>query len=374
MLPFIKIAIRIMRSPMVAPRIVPFIRPAASFLPRRVLTAVPRIYQISGPIAKRLGLPSTFANRAFSTTHTPYNIYNRYRQTRHIRSALSNIYVRWSSRPTFYLEVGTLGAGAGSFYYYNLEVVPVSGRRRFNVISTDFEQQIGESQYQQITQEYQYDILPDNDPRVRQVRRVLSRLIPHSGLPADYDWKATVIDSPETNAFVIPGGKVFVFTGILPVCADDDGLAAVLGHEIGHNVARHIAEQMSRGIFLVAAAWIFELLYGIPGAFSQQLLQLAIDRPRSRAQESEADHIGLMMMAKSCYDPKAAVGLWGRMQEVEKAMGGSPPELLSTHPSSARRQIELEELLPQAVQLAMESECHIMTEQGGFDMNRVVVH
>ncbi|EPS39611.1 hypothetical protein H072_6598 [Dactylellina haptotyla CBS 200.50] len=295
-------------------------------------------------------------NRSFHTT-TP-NPASRYQQSQRLRSSAWSLLQRWAARPTFYLEVATLGGITGSWYLYNIEEVPVSGRRRFNVISTHLEQQLGDSQYQQVVQQYHSHILPDNDPRVIQVRRVLARLIPHSGLPSNYDWKVTVIDSQETNAFVIPGGKVFVFTGILPVCADDDGLAAVLGHEIGHNVARHIAEQMSRGIFLLAAAWMVELFWGIPGGFSQQLLQLAIDMPKSRAQESEADHIGLMMMAKSCYDPNAAVTLWERMQIVEKKMA-VPPEMLSTHPSSQRRQTELAALLPQAYQIALDSECSV---------------
>lgn len=99
---------------------------------------------------------------------------------------------------------------------------------------------MGNSQLQQILQQYGGSVLPEHDQRVRQVRRVLERLVPQSGLLKDKEWSVHVIDSEETNAFVIPGGHVFVFTGILPVCETDDGLATVLGHEIGHNVAHHI--------------------------------------------------------------------------------------------------------------------------------------
>ncbi|KAF3906559.1 hypothetical protein ABW20_dc0107914 [Dactylellina cionopaga] len=338
-----------------------FLRPAARL-------ARPRIYQIPTAPApsiltrisqaqagnRRLPTSIPYARPIHSTNPNFYN--SRYQQAQYARTYIWKALSRWSSRPTFYLELAGLGGLSGGFYVYNIEEVPVSGRRRFNVISPQFESQLGDGQYNQIVKEYQNRILPERDPRVIQVRRVLERLIPQSGLPSNYDWKATVIDSPETNAFVIPGGKVFVFTGILPVCENDDGLAAVLGHEIGHNVARHIAEQMSRGIFLFAAAWVVEILWGIPGDLSHQLLQLAIDRPRSRAQESEADHIGLMMMARSCYDPKAAVALWQRMQIIEEK-NPTPPELLSTHPSSHRRQVELETLLPQAYQAAMDSNC-----------------
>ncbi|KAF3924889.1 hypothetical protein ABW21_db0206448 [Orbilia brochopaga] len=304
-----------------------------------------------------------FSPRCFHTT--PPRQSARSIIGRHYRAGIWAALLRWSSRPSFYLELAGLGGVGGGFYLYHVEEVPVSGRRRFNVISPDFEKQLGDSQFTEIQKQYQHNILPDTDPRVRQVRRVLARLIPNSGLPDDYDWQVTVIESDETNAFVIPGGKVFVFTGILPVCGSEDGLAAVLGHEIGHNVARHAAEQMSRGIFLVAAAWMVELLWGIPGELSQGLLQLAVDQPKSRAQESEADYIGLLMMSKSCFDPKAAVTLWERMQVVEKQRGGVPPEILSTHPSSEHRQADLTALLPKAYQIAIDSDCSAISEHVG---------
>ncbi|EWC46969.1 hypothetical protein DRE_03731 [Drechslerella stenobrocha 248] len=336
--------------------------------PFPAVTTLPRFPSIPTSTPPRLLLPRSTPTRPTSTpprffhTSAPQQsaYYRRHQRSQRLRAGLLNLLLRWASRPTFFFEVAGLGGLTGCFYLYHVEEVPVSGRRRFNVISPEFEQQLGEGQYAEIQRQFQHKILPERDARVRQVQRVLDRLIPNSGLPATYDWKVTVIDSPETNAFVIPGGKVFVFTGILPICADDDGLAAVLGHEIGHNVARHVAEQMSRGIFLLATAWIVELLWGVPGGLSQSLLQLAIDRPRSRAQESEADYIGLLMMAKSCYDPKAAVTLWQRMQVVEQTHK-VPPELLSTHPSSHRRQVELEALLPQAYQVAVDADCSLTT-------------
>jgi len=211
--------------------------------------------------------------------------YSRYQQFAPIRRAVGSGFRRWRARPTFYYEAGGIAGVGAVAYAYNLEEVPVSGRRRFNVVNQAWEHQLGEQQYQQVLQQFQGKILSDNDSRSRQVQRVLERLIPNSGLPDDYDWKVHVIDSEETNAFVIPGGKVFVFTGILPICDGDDGLAAVLGHEIGHNLARHIAEQMSRNIFLVGIATIGELAVGIPDVISRQLMGLAYELPRSRAQE-----------------------------------------------------------------------------------------
>jgi predicted Zn-dependent protease len=121
--------------------------------------------------------------------------------------------------------------------------VPVSGRRRFNIIPPSFEEALGKSSVEQAREEYKGRILPENDGRVQQVKRVLERLLPFAegeGLK-DLKWEVTVIDSPEQNAFVAPGGKVFVFTGDLPLCRDEDGIAAVLGHEIAHVVAHHTA-------------------------------------------------------------------------------------------------------------------------------------
>ncbi|KAK6358439.1 hypothetical protein TWF730_007772 [Orbilia blumenaviensis] len=328
-------------------RLAPRVTPRAPLLPRSFQpTATARFNNIP--------------RRSFHST--PSAAYQtKYQRTQRIRWGAYIALLRWAARPTFILEAAGLGALTGGFYVYNLEEVPISGRRRFNMFSEDLMQSLGDDKNQEILQEYQDRILPENDPRCKQVRRVLERLAPHSGLPLDFNWHATVIESEETNAFVIPGGKVFVFTGILPVCKDDDGLAAVLGHEIGHNVARHLAEQISRGIFLLAAAWVVELFWGVPGDLGHRMLQFAIDMPKSRAQESEADHIGLLIMAKSCYDPKAAVAVWERMEILEKKRP-VPPEILSTHPSNRRRQTDLTALLPKAYEIGLESDCAVTSQ------------
>ncbi len=140
------------------------------------------------------------------------------------------------------------------------------------------------------------------------------------------------------NAFVLPGGKVFVYSGILPICRNDSGLAAVLSHEISHNLCQHAAERMSSTIMIQPIIW--GLMYldfyftgtvgGLGSYLGSLLLDLGVMRPASRQQESEADYVGLMLMAQSCYDPKEAVGLWERMELAQRE---APPEWLSTHPS-----------------------------------------
>ncbi|OCK77172.1 hypothetical protein K432DRAFT_384901 [Lepidopterella palustris CBS 459.81] len=265
-----------------------------------------------------------------------------------------NFWQRWAGRSTFYYEVAAVGGVGGALYVYNLETVPVSGRRRFNCISPATEEATAKQFFEEIMQEYQDQILSQWDPRTRRVQRVLDRLIPASGLTGE-NWEVHVIDSPERNAFVIPGGKVFVFSGILPICQNEDGIAAVLGHEIAHNVAHHSAERMSQSFVLLALVQIAAFFYGVPASFGSLISEIAFSRPGSRMQEAEADYIGLMMMAQSCYNPEAAVGLWERMAMAER---GGPPQFLSTHPSNYNRQQKIKEWLPEAMEKLEMSDCH----------------
>ncbi|EGC48068.1 T-complex protein 1 subunit theta [Histoplasma capsulatum var. duboisii H88] len=229
----------------------------------------------------------------------------------------------------------------------------MTGRRRFNCISNDMELQFGKQTYMMTLQEYRGQFLPESHHLVRYVDDVFRKLI-LSGQPQlgeedamlkNLKWKVHVINSPEMNAFVLPGGNVFVFTGILPICRDRDGLAAVLGHEIAHVLAHHPAERMSSNIIVIVTALAASMLFDVSQNLSSMILNLMLALPNSRAQESEADEIGLMMMAKSCFKPEAAAGLWSRMHQAEKA---APPQLLSTHPSSRRRMEAIQKLLPQA--------------------------
>ncbi|KAG9229963.1 peptidase family M48-domain-containing protein [Amylocarpus encephaloides] len=249
--------------------------------------------------------------------------------------------------------------GGVVFYYSHQEIVPVSGRQRFNCFSDESVEGEGALMYKKIMMEYQGAILPDWDRRSKMVHRVMSRLIPASEME-HVDWEVHVIDSPEMNAFVIPGGKVFVFSGILPIAKTDDGLGAILGHEIAHNLARHAAESMSSMVLLEPVRWIFISLdvMGITGGLGRILGDIALNfglmRPASRKQESEADYIGLMMMSKACYEPSAAVGVWQRM---EKAQAVEVPAWLSTHPTNASRIEKIQEWLPKAEMAREESGC-----------------
>ena len=175
------------------------------------------------------------------------------------------------------------------------------------------------------------------------VTRVGKRIAAVSGHP-EYQWEYRLIqDDKQVNAFALPGGKVAVYTGILPVTKDENGLAAVLGHEIGHVLARHGGERVSQQMGVnVVVETLAGLSSGNPATVQtvSALLgagaSVGVLLPWGSAQESEADHLGLILMAKAGYDPHAARDLWVRMAELSKG-SGKPPEFLSTHPSEATR-------------------------------------
>ncbi|KAF2215485.1 hypothetical protein CERZMDRAFT_110148 [Cercospora zeae-maydis SCOH1-5] len=289
---------------------------------------------------------------------------------------------RWAAQPTFYYQVALLSGGVAVFYIYNLETVSISGRKRFNIVSPAWEKWIGKQQYEQVLQEFasKGKILSKNSREHVMVERVLRRLLPHCGMngEGDEEWELHVIDDDTQNAFVMPGGKVFVFRGMLDICQSqaqgqgnaDDTLAAVLGHEIAHNVAHHSAERMSQSPFLFLLVLGSAYLLGLDAGVINSIADLAFRLPGSRSQEQEADYIGLLMMAESCYDPRAAVELWGRLEREEKKAGGgaAPPQFLSTHPSSHNRMEKIREWLPQAQEKLNAAGCqNVRGYLGGFE-------
>lgn len=230
----------------------------------------------------------------------------------------------------------------------------MTGRRRFNCVSLGMELEMGKQSYREILVQERGKVLPDYHPLVKYVDRVLQRLIPEAPIEGA-EWKVHVIkDDGMANAFVLPGGKVFVYTGILPICQDEDGLAAVLGHEIAHVVARHPAERMSNSFLTLGTVFLVSLLFDVSGQLSSMLVNLMWSLPNSRTQEAEADNMGLMMMSKACFNPEAAVALWHRMQMQEK---GAPPQFMSTHPSSYNREEAIRGWLEKAETIYQDSGC-----------------
>lgn len=170
----------------------------------------------------------------------------------------------------------------------------------------------------------------------------------------DYAWEYNLVDSKEVNAWCMPGGKIVVYTGILPITKDDAGMAAVMGHEVAHALANHGQQRMSAGLIQQVGAVGVAVATQNKSAESQQAWMQAYGvgsqvggmLPFSRAHESEADMIGLTLMAIAGYNPENAIYVWERMSE--KAGGQTPPEFLSTHPSNETRIANLKKLLPEA--------------------------
>jgi len=232
------------------------------------------------------------------------------------------------------------------------ETVPITGRSQLALIPEGTEVKMGLDSYQQILSKAKIS----SDPRVVEpVTRVGRRIAEATGR-ADYQWEFKVIEDTQVNAFCLPGGKVAVYSGMLPVARDDAGLAAVLGHEVAHAVARHGGERMSQQLVVQGAslAATQTLLAGRDPA-TVQLVSAALGAgatvgllmPWGRAQESEADHLGLIYMAKAGYHPLAARDLWVRMGEASR--GREPYEFLSTHPLPETRITQIEGWIPEAL-------------------------
>ncbi len=232
------------------------------------------------------------------------------------------------------------------------ETAPITGRHQLMLVSSDEELQLGEAAYRKTLKESKIN----QDPALNaMVKRVGERIAAAADRP-DYRWEFTLIDDKTPNAFALPGGKVAVYTGILPYTKDEKGLAVVVGHEVGHALARHGAERMSAGLLTeigtAGAAAVFggqdpETAKAVETAFGIGS-QVGILLPFTRKQESEADRIGLTLMAQAGYDPREAVEFWKRM---EQAGDGKPPEFLSTHPSGATRIDQIRAWLPKAMEV-----------------------
>lgn len=239
----------------------------------------------------------------------------------------------------------------------------ITGRNQLALLSENELQSMASQEYQQFLS--QNKVVSANSSRdAEMVRRVGQRLVTAinkfystKGLSeelAGYKWEYNLVDSKDVNAWAMPGGKIVVYTGLLPVTQNEAALAVVLGHEITHALAHHGNERMSQqmvaqGIGVAggiltsnnpAVSNIFNTIYG-PGA------QIGVLLPNSRKQELEADRYGLIFTAMAGYNPREAIPLWERMKAMSN--GQRPPEFLSTHPAEDTRIEKLQQLMPEAL-------------------------
>lgn len=229
--------------------------------------------------------------------------------------------------------------------------VPVTNRKQLLVTSVETENQMGLTAYQEILKE---EPVTKNEKAVEMVRRVGQRIADVANQP-DFQWEFNVIESETQNAFCLPGGKVAVYTGILPICESEAGLAVVMSHEVAHAIARHGGERMTyqtaQNMGKQAVGYFTQkqeeqkkqIILTAYGAASEYGVIL----PYSRKHELEADEIGILLMAKAGYDPSEAPVFWERFSGSKQ--GAAPMEWMSTHPADATRAAALRSLLPNAM-------------------------
>ena len=261
-----------------------------------------------------------------------------------------------------YAEIASVGlllavlAGFALFLYCRAEeqTVPVTGRTQRVALSEEDQAKLGAEAYRDILAGSATEIVRTG-PEATLVRRTGERIAAVADDPG-FVWEFTLIASPAKNAWCLPGGKVAIYSGILEVAQDEDGLAVVMAHEIAHAIAQHGAERMlQEQLTRVGLLALSTTLGGLDPASRGALLalfgagaQLGVLLPFSRDMESEADRIGLIYMARAGYNPEAAIGFWERMAAARE--GPEPPEYASTHPSDATRIANLQKWLPEAME------------------------
>lgn len=245
----------------------------------------------------------------------------------------------------------TAAIAAGCLILAACEAAPVTGRKQLVLLSDSQATEMGLTAYQKILKENK---LATDKGQIERVQRIGKRIAIASGR-TDLQWEFNVIQDDSPNAFALPGGKVGVNTGLFKVAKDDNQLAAVMAHEVGHAIARHGSERMSQQMAVQAGL----AGLGIAGGQAAQYAELAataatlgVILPFSRTQEAEADHIGVIMMAKAGYDPRASVTLW---ENFAKLGGSRQPEFLSTHPAPTSRIQNLKALMPEAMAIYQKS-------------------
>ena len=246
--------------------------------------------------------------------------------------------------------------------FQTCSTVPLTGRSQLNMIPSSEMLSMSYQQYDQFLKE---NPLSSNQPAVEMVKRVggniqqaVEKYMSDHAISSrlkGYEWDFNLVEDEQVNAWCMPGGKVVVYTGILPVTQDETGLAVVMGHEIAHAIAEHGNERMSQQLLQqVGAVGLMVAMQDEPAETQALWLSVygvgttvGIMLPYSRTHESEADHLGMIFMAMAGYDPHVAPEFWKRMAAGKQ--GGSPPEFLSTHPSDQTRIEDITSWIPEAM-------------------------
>jgi predicted Zn-dependent protease len=249
-----------------------------------------------------------------------------------------------------------------SFLFTACSTVPITGRTHLELIPDATMLSMSKEQYSTFLKSHK---ISKNKKQTQLVRRVgrkiqksVEQYLTENNLAHEvkyYEWEFNLVESKQVNAWAMPGGKVVVYTGILPVALDEKGLAVIMGHEVAHVVADHGNERMSQGLIFQFGGMALSTALSTKPQQTRELwmqvygtgAQYGVMLPYSRLHESEADHLGLVFMAMAGYDPNSAVDFWKRMAKMKS--GQAPPEFLSTHPSDERRIQDIRNLIPKAM-------------------------
>jgi predicted Zn-dependent protease len=240
--------------------------------------------------------------------------------------------------------------------------VPVTGRKQLSLIPRSTILPMSFQQYDEFLKSHKISTNKEQTHLVKRVGIRIQKAVEayfvernKSHQLKGYAWEFNLVESEEVNAWCMPGGKVVVYTGILPITKDESGLAVVMGHEIAHAIAGHGSERMSQGLAVQMGGMALSTALAQKPEQTQQLWmtafglgsQVGVMLPYSRLHESEADHLGLIFMAMAGYDPNHAIGFWQRMAEGKG--GQVPPEFMSTHPASETRIARIRALIPEVM-------------------------
>ena len=242
-------------------------------------------------------------------------------------------------------------------YYYasHQETVPLTGRSHLVDMTREQEMALGLQAYQEILSRSRVI----SEGQIVELTRTIGRRLAQAAADVDpgFEWEFNVIESPQANAFALPGGKTAVYTGLLSVAENHSGLAVVMGHEMAHAIARHGAERMAHQTLVRIGTMAAGVALGDMDHDTRKMVMSALGvgahygvlLPFSREHESEADYMGLVYMARACFDPTEAPRLWERMAEASQ--GKQPAEFMSTHPSHETRIKQFQEWMPEALAL-----------------------
>ncbi len=247
-------------------------------------------------------------------------------------------------------------------FFVSCDTVPITGRSQLSLVSESQMNAMGLDYYKEFLSKNKLSTNTAQTKQVKNVGKKISDAVTRfffqsgqSGRVADYKWEFNLVEDKEANAWCLPGGKVVVYTGILPITKDETGLAVVMGHEIAHAVAGHGSERMSQELLAqMGGVALSVALSQQPAATSALFMQaygagaqVGVLLPYSRLHESAADRLGLIFMTMAGYDPNAAVSFWQRMAQTKK--GSAPPEFLSTHPADQTRINNIKAYIPEAM-------------------------